>query len=132
MPMPLWWGQINKRLFNPRALVNGKWEVINHVGRSSGRAYRTPLGSWEVDGTRVFVLVYGSRSDWVQNILASGEAMLETRDGQVEVLGSPRIIPGATIRGVLSDVYALPPKFLKVEEYLQMDILSRQAIAATG
>lgn len=131
MPMPLWWGQINKRLFNPRALVNGKWEVINHVGRLSGRAYRTPLASWEVDGTRVFVLVYGSKSDWVQNVFSSGEARLET-NGQVEELGSPRIIPGATIRDMLSDAFALPPKFLKVEEYLQMDIVSRREMAALG
>ncbi len=131
MPMPLWWGQVNKRLFNPKALVNGKWDVIHHVGRTSGKAYRTPLGSWEVDGTRVFVLVYGSRSDWVQNVIASGEARLET-DAHVEELGSPRIVPGSSIRERLSDVYSLPPKFLRVEEYLQMDILSHRETAVAG
>jgi hypothetical protein len=41
MPMPLWWGQVNKRLFNPRALENGKWKVINHLGRSSGHQQAT-------------------------------------------------------------------------------------------
>lgn len=131
MPMPHWWGQINKRVFNPKAVLNGKWEVITHVGRSSGKTYRTPLGSWKVDGTRVFVLVYGSRSDWVQNILTSGHATLET-GGQVEELGSPRIISGPEVRAILNGPYKLPPRFLKVDEYLQMDILTRDEIAIAG
>jgi len=131
MPMPLWWGHVNKRFFNQKALTNGKWEVINHIGRSSGRAYRTPLGSWEVDGTRVFVLVYGSRSDWVQNILKSGRATLET-GGEIEELGSPRVIPGSIARAFLAGVDNLPPRFLKIDEYLQMDVLARHPVGAAG
>ena len=132
MPMPHWWAELlNKRIFNPRALVNGKWEVITHVGRSSGETHRTPLGSWEVDGTRVFVIVYGSQSDWVQNILSSGRATLEV-GGQIEALGSPRLLSGATARGMLDGRDKLPPRFLKIDEYLQMDILSRQPAATVG
>lgn len=41
--MPLWWGKVNKRMFHPRAVRSGKWQVIHHVGRRSGRPYRTPL-----------------------------------------------------------------------------------------
>lgn len=132
MPMPHWWAElINKRIFNPRALVNGKWEVITHVGRSSGKTHRTPLGSWEVDGTRVFVIVYGSQSDWVQNILSSGSATLEV-GGQIEELGSPRLLSWATAQGLLGGREKLPPGFLKIDEYLQMDILSRQPAATAG
>jgi deazaflavin-dependent oxidoreductase (nitroreductase family) len=136
MPMPHWWAEkINKRFFNPKALVNDKWEVITHVGRSSGKTHRTPLASWEVDGTRVFVIVYGSSSDWVQNILSSGRATLET-GGQIEELGSPRLISGATTQSLLagrdlSGLAKLPPRFLRIDEYLQMDILSRQPAAAS-
>lgn len=131
MPMPRWWAeQINKRFFNPKALVSGSWEVITHVGRSSGKTHRTPLGSWEVDGTRVFVIVYGSRSDWVQNILSSGRATLET-GGQTEELGSPRLISGAAARSLLAGRDKLPPRFLRIDEYLQMDILSSQPAAAS-
>lgn len=124
MPMPLWWGQINKRLFNPRALENGKWEVINHVGRSSGCHYRTPLDGFEVDDTYLFILVYGSRSDWVQNILARGETTLETGD-EVVGLTSPRILPAERAWEILGE----KPNtgFVKVNEYLQMDIASRHS-----
>jgi len=124
MPMPLWWGQINKKVFNPRARESGRWKVINHVGRSSGKPYRTPLDACEVDGTYVFILMYGSRSDWVQNILASGFASLEVGDEVVELV-SPRLIPEHTARLLLDGRAKLPPRFLKVDEFLQMDIASR-------
>ena len=68
MPMPLWWGQINKRVFNPRSARNGKWQVIRHVGRVSGQTYRTPLEAHRVDDGFIIMLVYGSRCDWVQNV----------------------------------------------------------------
>lgn len=128
MPMPLWWGQVNKRVFNPRALENGKWKVISHVGRSSGRRYRTPLDGFEVDDTYLFILVYGSRSDWVQNILASGEATLETGD-EVLDLASPRILPAETAWKILGE--KPNTAFVKVDEYLQMDIASRHSAART-
>jgi deazaflavin-dependent oxidoreductase (nitroreductase family) len=122
--MPLWWGQINKRLFNPRALENGKWKVINHVGRASGRHYRTPLDGFEVDDTYLFILVYGSRSDWVQNILARGEATLETGDEVLE-LTAPRVLPAETAWEILGDKPGTGP--VKINEYLQMDIASRHS-----
>jgi len=124
MPMPHWWGQINKRIFNPRALENGKWDVINHMGRTSGKEYRTPLAATEIDGTFVFIVVYGSRSDWVQNILASGTATLETGHEVVE-LTRPRLIAGEVARPMLDGHVTLPPGFLKVDQYLQMDVVSR-------
>lgn len=124
MPMPLWWGKVNKRVFNPGALRGGRWSVLTHVGRSSGSSHRTPLEAAEVDGTFVFILVYGSRADWVQNTLAAGSAALETPAGTFQ-LASPRVIPGEKGRELLFGRVKLPPRFLKVGEYLQMDIVSR-------
>lgn len=126
MPMPLWWGHVNKKLFNPKALENGKWPVISHVGRSSGRVHRTPLDAYEVDGTFVFILVYGSRSDWVQNILASGSANLEA-NGEVVDLTSPRVISSDEAWQLLDGIAKPPPRFLNIDEYLQMDISGRRA-----
>lgn len=124
MPMPLWWGKVNKRVFNPSALKNGKWKVLTHIGRSSGRVYRTPLEAYEVDGSFVFILVYGSRSDWVQNTLHSGSASLEA-DGELIELASPRLIGGKEAWSLLDGVAKPPPGFLNVNEFLQMDVASR-------
>ena len=125
MPMPLWWGHINKRLFNPRALTSGRWKVITHVGRSSGKVYRTPLDAWDTGDTMTFVLVYGSGSDWVQNILASGTASLQAGDEVVE-LDEPRIVGEDVARGQITDGSKLPPGFLRIDEFLLMNVVSRR------
>jgi deazaflavin-dependent oxidoreductase (nitroreductase family) len=124
MPMPSWWGRVNKRVFNPRALNSGKWAVITHVGRSTGRIYRTPLEAIEVGETVIIVLVYGSRSDWVQNVLASGSATVEAA-GQVLELTSPRLIDREAARPLLDGRVKPPPGFLRIDEYLQMDVVTR-------
>ncbi len=119
MPMPLWWGRVNKRVFNPRAVRSGKWQVIRHVGRSSGRPYRTPLEALPVDGGFIFTLVYGSRSDWVQNVLAAGEATLEVDGGTVDLVG-PELITTDEAFERLPPGAKRPPRLLKIDEFLVM------------
>ena len=120
MPMPLWWGHINKRVFNPLELSRGERPVITHVGRTSGRTYRTPLDAHPVEGGYLFILVYGSRSDWVQNVLATGHARL-TVDGEDVELTAPRIVGADEAWAVLPDTVKRPPGFLRISEYLRMD-----------
>ena len=121
MPMPGWFGHINKRLFNPRAIAGGKWPVLVHVGRVSGATYRTPLDAFPVEGGYVFVLVYGSRSDWVRNILSAGSALLRVDGNEVE-LTAPRVVGEAEAFRALPDSVARPPKLLRITEFLRMDL----------
>ncbi|MFA9431740.1 nitroreductase family deazaflavin-dependent oxidoreductase [Egicoccus sp. AB-alg2] len=122
MPMPRWWTQINKRVFNPLELRRGERPVLTHVGRSSGTIYRTPLDAHPVDGGYVFILVYGSRSDWVRNVLAAGHARL-TRDGQEIDLTAPRLVTETEAWRALGDGVKRPPSFLHIDEYLRMDLV---------
>jgi deazaflavin-dependent oxidoreductase (nitroreductase family) len=119
MPMPLWWGKINKRIFNPRAVRSDRWQVIHHVGRSSGREFCTPLEAHRVDDGFIFVLVYGSRSDWVQNVLASGSALLEV-DGETIDLVDPRLIGVEEAFAELPPGVKHPPRILRIGEFLKM------------
>ena len=119
MPMPLWWGHVNKRVFNPRSLRNGKWQVIDHVGRTSGRAYRTPIEALPVDDGFIIVLVYGSRSDWVRNVLAAGTATLEIDGGTVDLV-DPVVISADEAFERLPAGAKRPPKLLKIDEFLAM------------
>ncbi|MBF6148615.1 nitroreductase family deazaflavin-dependent oxidoreductase [Nocardia nova] len=120
MPMPKWWGHVNKRVFNPRAIANGKWPVLTHVGRTSGTSYRTPLDAYPVDGGYLFVLVYGSGADWVRNILASGRARLEI-NGEAMELENPRLIGESEAFQHLPDA-ARPPRLMRITEFLRMDL----------
>jgi deazaflavin-dependent oxidoreductase (nitroreductase family) len=120
MPMPLWWGHVNKRVFNPRAITSGKWAVLTHLGRTSGATYHTPLDAQPVDGGYLFVLVYGSRSDWVQNVLAADGARLQVGGKEIE-LAAPRIVGRDEAFTALSDDVARPPRLMRITEFLRMD-----------
>lgn len=123
MPMPNWIGQINKRLMNPMELKKGNRPVLQHVGRSSGNRYRVPLDAHPIEGGYLFILVYGSDSDWVQNILAAGTAVLEM-DGNEIALTSPRVVTGDAAWQQLPSSTKTPPALLRIDELLQMDLAS--------
>ncbi|WP_326638898.1 nitroreductase family deazaflavin-dependent oxidoreductase [Nonomuraea fuscirosea] len=121
MPMPLWWGQINKRVFNPLTLAQGKSPVLTHVGRASGRAFHTPLDAFPVAGGYLFILVYGSRSDWVRNILAAGSARLLV-DGKEVELTAPRVVGRDEAFEALPTKSRRPVRVLRITEFLRMDL----------
>lgn len=124
MPMPRWWTRINKRVFNPMELRRGTRPVLTHVGRSSGAVYRTPLDAHPVDGGYVFILVYGSDSDWVRNVIAAGHARLAVGGEDVE-LTRPRLIAEDEAWRILDRNVKRPPRVLRVTEYLRMDLAER-------
>ncbi|MFF2087369.1 nitroreductase family deazaflavin-dependent oxidoreductase [Nocardia sp. NPDC058176] len=123
MPMPRWWGHINKRVFNPRAVAGGKWPVLTHIGRASGTTYRTPLDAHPVEGGYLFVLVYGSGSDWVQNILTAGSARLRA-DGRDTELTEPRVVGRDEAFRIWPTDVPRPPKLLRINEFLRMDLVA--------
>jgi deazaflavin-dependent oxidoreductase (nitroreductase family) len=121
MPIPMWIAQVNKRFFNPMELKRGVRPVMTHVGRSSGETYRTPLDAHRVDGGWIFIVMYGPDSDWVLNILASGSATLNV-DGEEFSLISPRIIDKAAAWKRIAEGTTAPPDYLKVNEYLLLEV----------
>jgi deazaflavin-dependent oxidoreductase (nitroreductase family) len=50
----------------------GRFSLVRHVGRRSGRSYETPLILAEVPGGFVAELTYGPDVDWYRNIVAAG------------------------------------------------------------
>ena len=121
MPVPKFMGKVNKRVFNPMEIRKGKRPVLIHRGRRSGRTFLTPLDAHQVDGGYVFIVVYGADSDWVRNILASGDAKLRI-DGKEIQLGSPRIIGPEEAWSLIKDGTKRPAGFLNVSEFLRMDL----------
>lgn len=120
VPMPKWWGHVNKHVFNKMELKRGIRPVLIHMGRSSGNTYRTPLDAHPVEDGYIFILVYGSGSDWVQNILASGTATLRINGAEIELV-SPRLVTKDVARQLLPSTTKAPPGFLRVNEFLRMD-----------
>ena len=104
MPLPLALGRFNVRVTN-RILwpiagwVPGFGRVV-HVGRRSGRTYRTPMLLFRVGDRAVFALTYGPGAQWVRNVLAAGSCRFEMRGAvldldHVELVHDPsrRLVP---------------------------------------
>ena len=65
--------------------------VVHHVGRTSGRQYRTPVTAVPTGDGFVIALPYGPNTDWLKNVLASGSAEL-VHDGQTFAVDRPEVI----------------------------------------
>jgi deazaflavin-dependent oxidoreductase (nitroreductase family) len=89
--------RVNRAIFNPLQMKSagtpGAYaSVIRHHGRTSGRLYETPVGAVATDGGFVIVLVYGSHTDWLKNVLASGSATI-VNEGRTYRVDQPEVIP---------------------------------------
>jgi deazaflavin-dependent oxidoreductase (nitroreductase family) len=66
--------------------------VVRHVGRRSGRSYETPVTAVAHDEVFMIALPYGERTDWLQNVLAAGSAVLVIDGHSIEV-DRPEVLP---------------------------------------
>ncbi|NND01767.1 MAG: nitroreductase family deazaflavin-dependent oxidoreductase [Acidimicrobiia bacterium] len=122
MPLPRLLAEINKRVFNPRQLKNDKWVVLTHRGRSSGTDYQTPLEAFRDGDSYLFILMYGTESDWVKNVMASGHAKLRDKSGEVVGLESPRLVAEAEFWTRIPADTKPPAGFMNVHDFLEMEI----------
>jgi len=95
--------RLQRAIINPRQLQSagtpGAYaSVIRHRGRVSGRAYETPVGAVPVADGFLIGLVYGSRTNWLQNVLASGSATI-THEGHTYAVDQPQIVPMRAVAG---------------------------------
>lgn len=95
MPLPRSVARFNRvvtnRVLFPLALRLPFFGIVEHTGRKSHRLYRTPINVFRRNGSFLIVLTYGPKTDWVRNVLASGEAVLISRGRKVR-LTNPRIV----------------------------------------
>lgn len=103
--------RMNRSVTNPRVMRTAgtsgtQTSVIEHVGRRSGKTYGTPVDIIETATRLLIALPYGSRTDWLRNVLDAGSATVVTRGERIRV-GRPAVvatdevadlIPGRTMR----------------------------------
>ncbi|MCV7058398.1 nitroreductase family deazaflavin-dependent oxidoreductase [Mycolicibacterium gilvum] len=98
MRMPRRVAEFNRRVTNPAARSLTPWlpnlGTLEHVGRKSGRPYRTPLLVFETADGYAILIGYGLQTDWVKNVLAGGPTVLHKR-GRAVVLTDPRVVSKA-------------------------------------
>jgi deazaflavin-dependent oxidoreductase (nitroreductase family) len=88
--------------------------VLRHTGRKSGNSYATPVSIKRHGDDFVIAMVYGRRTDWVQNIIAAGSAVIEL-DGETYSVDLPEIVPTADVAD------AFPPGDQRLNRWLAID-----------
>ena len=82
---------VTNRLMRPIAGFVPPLAVVHHVGRKSGRSYRTPVLAFPVAGGYVTPLPYGTDTDWCRNLLEARKGGLERLGRRIPVR-NPRIV----------------------------------------
>jgi deazaflavin-dependent oxidoreductase (nitroreductase family) len=95
MHIPYFMRRVNRVFTNP-VLGTIAWlvppmAVVHHVGRKSGRAYRSPVVAFRNRNGVVIPMTYGRDVDWARNIVAAKGCEL-AQAGRRFKLRNPRIV----------------------------------------
>jgi deazaflavin-dependent oxidoreductase (nitroreductase family) len=120
MPLPRRLARFNRvvtnRVLGPLARYAPGFAVVTHVGRRSGRTYRTPVNLFRRGDDYVIALMYGADSQWVRNVLAAGGADVETRGRRLHLVG-PDVVRDPA-RSLVPKPMRVPIGLADVEEFM--------------
>jgi deazaflavin-dependent oxidoreductase (nitroreductase family) len=79
-------GKFNIAATNRSSVVSGllpAFDILKHVGRKSGKVYRTPVNVFRARNGLIITLTCSSQSEWVKNLLACRR--VGTQDSREEI-----------------------------------------------
>jgi deazaflavin-dependent oxidoreductase (nitroreductase family) len=99
MQLPQGLARFNRHVTNPVQRLWAGWlpsfGILEHVGRRSGKAYRTPLTVFSADADGkpgvAILLTYGPDRDWLKNLNAAGGGRMR-RNGKTFGVADPRVV----------------------------------------
>lgn len=93
------------------------WSAVDHVGRTSGKDYRTPVTAFPTTDGVAVLLPYGTDTDWVRNLQASGSGRVQI-DGRSLLVEEPRVVPLREALNVIKGPWRHVLRFAPVESAL--------------
>ena len=120
MQLPQWLARFNRHVTNPIQRMWAGWAppmgILEHVGRRSGKTYRTPLTvfSARIDGQDAVavLLTYGPDRDWLKNATAAGGGTMR-RYGRSFRVTDPQVLSkaeaAASVTGLMRPVFGRLP-----------------------
>jgi len=117
-----WLAKINVAFTNRITGLFAGWipgfGILTHVGRKSGKVYRTPVNVFRASNGFIIALTYSSQSEWVKNVLAAGGCELRTR-GKRYQLSAPKVVRDPTRRRFPVPV-RLVLRLVGADEYMEL------------
>lgn len=116
----------HKHVLNPVMLqFSGRFgssAVIHHVGRRSGTAYATPVIAHQANHDVIIPLPYGTETDWLRNLLAAGQGVVDLEGRSLEV-DEPSVVDIEDVIGLLPASMARTVRFNGSREAVQMRVV---------
>jgi deazaflavin-dependent oxidoreductase (nitroreductase family) len=125
---PIVW--MSKKVMNPMQMRSagtpGAYaSIVQHRGRISGAEYETPVGVVADGDAFLIALPYGSRAQWLRNVLAAGSATL-VHEGTTFDVDRPELIALATVAERFSASDQGLFRWLRVEDCLRLRNVERE------
>jgi deazaflavin-dependent oxidoreductase (nitroreductase family) len=116
MQLPQWVARFNRHVTNPILRLWAGWApamgILEHVGRRSGSAYRTPLNVFSTDEGVAVLLSYGPNTDWLKNLTAAGKGRMQ-RYGKTFTVTDPRVMTkeeaAPSVKGLWRPIFSMVP-----------------------
>ena len=94
MVFPVWFENFQIKYVNPALKPIARYipgtATITHRGRTSGKPYKTIVTTYRKGNVLAIALAHG-KTDWVKNVLASGEADVRFTRREVHLV-NPRVL----------------------------------------
>ena len=104
-----------------RPFAGKRWNpglaIVDHRGRTSGRAYSTPVAVRRVDRGFVLALAFGAQVGWYRNLVAAGGGSLRWR-GDEHLFGAPERIDPATALAAFHPVQRLALRAGRIDAFI--------------
>jgi deazaflavin-dependent oxidoreductase (nitroreductase family) len=110
---------VTNRLFSPLAGRVPPFAIVEHLGRRSGRRYRTVLWAFPHGRDMVVVLTYGASADWVRNVVAAGSCRVKWL-GHWRRCVAPEVVDGQAATRLVPAVLRPPLRLAGVESVLRL------------
>ncbi len=108
MQIPQWVARINKYVTNPVQRIWAGYAptfgILEHVGRKSGKQFKTPLTVFSTDEGVAILLTYGPNRDWLKNITAANGGRMK-RYGRTFAVTDPRVMSKAEAAGSVTGLW---------------------------
>jgi deazaflavin-dependent oxidoreductase (nitroreductase family) len=124
-PLPRAFARFNRTVANPvMRLAAGRlppFAIIRHRGRVTGRNYATPVLAFGTNDGLVFGVLYGTNSDWVNNLLAAGRAKVKRR-GEAHQYEQPRLIGRDEGMRLVPAIIRGPFRLIRVRNFVRLTV----------
>jgi deazaflavin-dependent oxidoreductase (nitroreductase family) len=116
MRLPQWLARFNRHFTNPIQRMWAGWVpgmgIIEHVGRRSGKQYRTPVNVFTTEDGLAILLTYGPNRDWQKNLETAGGGRIK-HYGQTHSYTGPRMLTKAeaapSVKGLWRPIFSMLP-----------------------